>query len=286
MSMKSSSGTLKWYSPSAGKTCVKRMPPRGVPPRVPSGNADGLGRRGRNGDLGHLRRGLAHREPRGAARRRQVLLHERRRDGQRAGDVAEAFDLDLGGQRLLRIDLHADQVLHRGREFGAVQALDRARGRCAGSSRRNRSTSPGRRRRHRCRPGPAGSAPAGGISRPRSLLMVFSQTSGSSPTCSRSRVSQARLPAQSSALWHFAQWVSIRWLNGLLASVFTAACACATPAERASQATGTQVPASFNAPLNPAPLLPITPALVQDLNSYDSPAPQPFNWTAASVAED
>src|SRR6185437_2717074 len=48
--------------------------------------------------------------------------------------------------------------------------------------------------------------PGGGIRRPRSLTMAFSQVSASEPISFGVIVSKAMLPAQSSALWHFSQY--------------------------------------------------------------------------------
>ncbi len=75
-------------------------------------------------DAGHLRDRLADRALRDLAGGRQVLLHEGGGHAERAGDVVESLDLDLGRQDLLRINAHADQRFHRGGEFDPVEALD------------------------------------------------------------------------------------------------------------------------------------------------------------------
>src|SRR6185503_13692948 len=65
--------------------------------------------------------------------------------------------------------------------------------------------------------------------------------------------SMATLPDQSVVLWHFTQKLLTRWSSGLGAAASTLAASlltswpCATPAESASQATGTQAAACFRA---------------------------------------
>ena len=78
---------------------------------------------GGDGDLGQLGDRLADGQAGRVARSRQVLVHERGRHGQRPGDVAEAVDFDFGGQGLLGVDIHTDQVTHRGHKFVAVESL-------------------------------------------------------------------------------------------------------------------------------------------------------------------
>ncbi len=136
--------------------------------------------------------------------------------------------------------------------------------------------------------------PAGGIIRPVSLLMTFSQVSGSSSGWLRSRVSNAKPPAQSVVLWHLSQMpLTIEWNGCSAASVAAAlwsraacspgACCAATgwpvtsrpgstccpprasPTERISPTRGTQAPARIRADLNHAPLSRIPPS---------SPAPK------------
>ena len=59
------------------------------------------------------------------ARRREVLLEQRRRDAQHARDVVEAVALVVGRQQLGDVDVEIEQVADRVAVFGAVQAMDR-----------------------------------------------------------------------------------------------------------------------------------------------------------------
>ena len=113
---------LMRYSPSAGKLCLNRMPPR-----VPGGSGSSLILVGGDGVL-HIRNmagGIADREFRNVPRSGDVLIEERGRDAQSGRDVVEAVHLDILRQDVLRIHIHAHQSFHRRGVLGAVQALDR-----------------------------------------------------------------------------------------------------------------------------------------------------------------
>src|ERR1700729_4184637 len=105
------------------------------------------------------------------------------------------------------------------------------------------------------------------MSRLRSLAMAFSQTSGFWPVLFRSRVSIARLPAQSSALWHFSQRLLTMLVNtllALLAPASTGVDCCVVSSARASEPSGTQAPASISTHLNHVPLLRIPSSCLLD----------------------
>ena len=55
----------------------------------------------------------------------EVLLEQRRRDAQHAGDVVEAVALVVGGQQVGDVDLEIEQVADGVAVLGAVQAVDR-----------------------------------------------------------------------------------------------------------------------------------------------------------------
>ena len=113
---------LMRYSPSAGKLCLNRMPPR-----VPGGSGFVGILIGRDGVL-HTRNariGIADREPRHLPRRGDVLIEERGRHAQSGRDIVEAVHLDVLRQNFLRVHVHPHQRFHRRGVLGAVQALDR-----------------------------------------------------------------------------------------------------------------------------------------------------------------
>ena len=83
------------------------------------GDAEGLGRRRR-----HRRR---HRESADLARRRQVALHQRRRDAEDAGDVVEAVARVVGRQQLADVDVERQQIAHRVAVLRPAQAVERLR---------------------------------------------------------------------------------------------------------------------------------------------------------------
>lgn len=83
-----------------------------------------LGRGQRVGGVGDLRGiadGQLRREPGG----RDVLIEERRRHRERRGNVLEAVDLDLRRQDLHGVEFDAEQVVDRGGELRAREALRR-----------------------------------------------------------------------------------------------------------------------------------------------------------------
>ena len=73
---------------------------------------------------GELRHRLAHGHACGDARRRDVLIEEGGRDAEGRRDVVEPLDLDLGREQRLRIELDAEQLVHRRPELGAREPLD------------------------------------------------------------------------------------------------------------------------------------------------------------------
>ena len=66
---------------------------------------------------------LADRQPADLPRRRNVGLHQRRGNPQRARDIVEAVRGVVRRQKLRRIDLEIEQVADRVRVFGAIQAV-------------------------------------------------------------------------------------------------------------------------------------------------------------------
>ena len=100
--------------------------------------------------------GFAHGQPRRQPRGGDVLIEERGRDAQRRGDVVEAVDFDLGRQQLLGVELDAQQIVDRGSELGARQALHRHVAGHRGRRRRHRASPPSRSRTRRSRADPAG----------------------------------------------------------------------------------------------------------------------------------
>ena len=81
-------------------------------------------------DLGYrAHAGIAHDELADAARRGQVALDQRRRDGEDLGDVVEAFLLVIGRQQGVDVDLEAEDVADGVGVLGAVETVD---GRTAG----------------------------------------------------------------------------------------------------------------------------------------------------------
>ena len=67
----------------------------------------------------------AHGQAADLARGRQVLLEQRRRDAQHAGDVVEPVALIVGGQQIGDVDFEVEQVANRVAVFGPVQPMDR-----------------------------------------------------------------------------------------------------------------------------------------------------------------
>ena len=69
--------------------------------------------------------GVADGQPADAARGRQVALHERRRQRERAGQVVEAVAGDVGGQERAAVHLEGQQIADGVRVLGAVEAVGR-----------------------------------------------------------------------------------------------------------------------------------------------------------------
>ncbi len=75
------------------------------------------------GDAGSTRRPIAHRLAADDARRGDVLIQERRRNRQNAGDVVESVGLVVFREERARIDAHRQQVLDRVGVLGPIQSV-------------------------------------------------------------------------------------------------------------------------------------------------------------------
>ena len=115
------------YSASSGKVCgdeqaaarAERQPLDVLVVRPLAGR--------RVGDLRRRRRAIAHGLAADLHRRRDVALHERRRHGERFGDVVEAFVRVVGRQQRLDVDVDRQQIADGVGVLGAVQAMERRR---------------------------------------------------------------------------------------------------------------------------------------------------------------
>ena len=67
---------------------------------------------------------VAHRQPADVPRRRQVTLHQRRRDRQDVRDVVEPAALIVGRQQRGRVDVQGQQIADRVGVLGPVQTMD------------------------------------------------------------------------------------------------------------------------------------------------------------------
>ena len=96
------------YSPSAGKLCLNRMPPR-----VPGGKRQFAVLIGRDAvfHVGNARIGIADRDFRDLPGGRDVLVQERGRYAKRRRDIVKASDLDVLRQDVLCVHVHTHQTL-------------------------------------------------------------------------------------------------------------------------------------------------------------------------------
>ena len=185
------------HHPAAG---AERQPLHAaVLPQV-GGDPERLGRRRR-----HRRR---HREAADLARRRQVALHQRRRDAEDAGDVVEAVARVVGRQQLADVDVERQQVAHGVAVLRPAQAVEGLRAAGVGIRRGGGVQLP-------FEPGPElrvgrGLRPGrgrGGMAPARSLRTTFSHTSACAATSVTSTAPEAsvRPPVRSRSLWHVTQ---------------------------------------------------------------------------------
>ena len=161
--------------------------------------------RHRVGRLARRRRGVADRETADFGGRRQVALHQRRRQQLRVGDVVEVRALRVERQVIAGVDVEREQVAHRALILRAVEALE---GAAAGDDIGARARPPRARarrpaRRARLRPGAgcraAASAPraaCGSSSRPSRRARRRSARRRIAATARRLRVRSLWQPMQ------------------------------------------------------------------------------------------
>ena len=181
------------YSASSGKVCVNSMPPR-----VPSGSPSmwrscaSPGRRRDTSICDGRQRAVADRQAADLHRRGDVALNQRRRHGERLGDVVEALARAVGRQQRVHVDVEREQIADRVGVLGAVQPMQRRRDEARRWDRRLCRAAPRAPRRSRRAPRvPAARAPLGGIMPVLIFLTTFSHVSASGARPSRGRACRA-----------------------------------------------------------------------------------------------
>ena len=145
------------------------------------------------GDRGGTGQHIPDRQTADLGGRRRVALDQRRRNGQRVGDIVEAFARIVGGKKRRGVDIDREQVANGVGVFGAIQTMESRE--CRGlvwRARRDpaRASSLVANASSVARSGRG--MPPGGIMPARTLRTTFSQVSASGPGCARSSLSSIR----------------------------------------------------------------------------------------------
>ena len=185
---------------------------------------------------GRSRRRIPNRPRAHDARRRDVLVEERRRHLQHAGHVVEAIGFVVLGKEGAGVDAQREQFLDRVGVLGAIQPMERHASRIR--VRRGGLVERALQPRHepvRRRPGPAGACLAEASCRRAASARLSPRRPHAPDSCARSIVSNVRLAVLARWLWHVTQY----WSRSARSGDFAAAAGAAVvPAHAAARRRG------------------------------------------------